>query len=417
MTKFGLKIMYMKYVAIFLSMLAINNLFAQENKNFHYKVIEVLASDEYEGREVGTKGQEMAAKFIADEMERIGLSYYSIDNTYYQSFEFTPRKNPHSISKDTSAKPISVKNVLGIINNNAQKTIVIGAHYDHLGHGAEGSLHAAKDGQIHNGADDNASGVAVMLGLAKKLINNEDALANNYVFIAFSGEERGLWGSKYFAEHPIMNLENVNYMFNMDMVGRYDSAKGLAINGTGTSPSWNTLIDKDEVSMKLVLSESGVGPSDHTSFYLKDIPVLHFFTGQHEDYHKPTDDIDKINFEGLKLVEDYMYKLILRSQTMEKLQFTPTKNESADVPKFTVSLGVMPDYMFTGNGMRIDGVTEGRAASKAGLEKGDIVIKLGEHEVEDMMSYMKALSKFKKGDNTQVKVRRKEDVKQFNIEF
>lgn len=407
----------MKHLLILFILIFNLSVVAQQDENYHRHVIEVLASDEFEGREVGTKGQELAAEFIAGEMKDIGLKHFSIDNTYFQSFEFTPRANPHTSVKDTSKGPILVKNVIGLINNFAEQTIVIGAHYDHLGHGAEGSLHAAKDGSIHNGADDNASGIAVMLSLAKKLISEEKAKSNNYIFIAFSGEERGLWGSKYFAEHPVLDLNNVNFMFNMDMVGRYDEDKGLAINGTGTSPSWKSFIDEDNTSMKLVLSESGIGPSDHTSFYLKDIPVLHFFTGQHEDYHKPSDDVDKINFDGLKLVEDYMFGLIMKAQTEEKLEFTPTKNESSEVPKWTVSLGVMPDYMFSGKGMRIDGVTEGRIASNAGLEKGDVVVKMGEYDVEDMMSYMKALSKFKKGDKTRLKVKREGEIKEYDIEF
>ena len=156
------------------------------------------------------------------------------------------------------------------------------------------------------------------------------------------------------------------------------------------------------------MTESGVGPSDHTSFYLQDIPVLHFFTGQHEDYHKPSDDVEKINYKGIATIEEMVTDLTMTLNMAGKLKFTKTKDESEDTPRFTVTLGVMPDYLFQGDGMRIDGVTDGRPASKAGFEKGDIVIEMGEMKVEGMQSYMKALSKFKKGDKTTVKVRRGE---------
>ncbi len=406
---------YLLPIILFLSSIIV----AQENTGtaYHNEIIKVLSSDEFEGREVGTKGQLLSAKFIAEKMKEIGLDAIDETQSYFQDFEFTPRANPHSEKVDENAKPIKVRNVLGFINNDAELTIVIGAHYDHLGHGAEGSLHAAKDGQIHNGADDNASGIAVMLSLAKHLKGDTKYASSNYLFIAFSGEERGLWGSKYYADHPIMDLGTINYMINMDMIGRFDSDRGLAINGVGTSPAWKEIISEDMVDYKLVLSESGVGPSDHTSFYLKDIPVLHFFTGQHEDYHKPSDDIEKINFEGLLIVEGLIIEIIEKASQETKLEFTKTKNESDNTPKFTVTLGVMPDYMYTGEGMRIDGVTEGKPANKAGLLKGDVVVKLGEHEVVDMMSYMKALSQFRKGDETKVEVNREGEIKKYTINF
>jgi C-terminal processing protease CtpA/Prc len=207
-------------------------------------------------------------------------------------------------------------------------------------------------------------------------------------------------------------------MINMDMVGRLNEENALAINGTGTSPEWKDIIEDIRIdSLKLITSESGIGPSDHTSFYLKDMPVLHFFTGQHEDYHKPSDDADKINYEGIYVVTAYIDSLISRLDENEKLAFTKTKDESSDTPRFTVTLGVVPDYMFDGNGMRIDGVSEDKPAMKAGLLAGDVVIKLGEIEVTDMMSYMKALSEFKKGDATEVVVRRGEEDLTYPIQF
>ena len=203
----------------------------------------------------------------------------------------------------------------------------------------------------------------------------------------------------------------------MDMVGRLNEENALAIDGIGTSPSWKVHTEKVYIdSLKLITSESGVGPSDHTSFYMKDIPVLHFFTGQHEDYHKPTDDFEKINFEGMYVVTAYIDSLITRLDSDGKLAFTKTKDDSKDMPRFSVTLGVMPDYMFDGKGMRIAGITND-PAEKAGLLTDDVVIKLGEFEVIDMMTYMEALSKFKKGDATEVIVKRDDEELMFSIQF
>ena len=366
--------------------------------------VNYLASDELKGRETGTEGEKLAASYIIGEFEKIGVEPKGSDG-YNQSFDITPKANPHQKEGEFTGEPIKVTNVIGYIDNGAEKTVVIGAHYDHLGLGGEGSLHAGED-EIHNGADDNASGVAIMLQLARDLVK-ENEPKQNFLFIAFSGEEKGLWGSNYYCKNPTIDLSTVNFMINMDMVGRLDSDKGLAINGVGTSPAWERVLTTTSLNeAKLVTSESGVGPSDHTSFYLKDIPVLHFFTGQHSDYHKPSDDIDLINFEGMARINEYILEIINYLGEEEKIAFTKTKDESEDTPRFTVTLGVMPDYMFQGDGMRIDGVTEGKPASKAGFEAGDVVIKMGDIEVTDMMSYMKALSEFKKGDKTTVIVKR-----------
>ena len=375
--------------------------------------IDFLASDQLEGRETGSEGAVQAAKFLAKRFKEIGLEPKGTDG-YFQEFSFSPRKNPHAAPSDDSLK-ITARNVIGFIDNKARNTIILGAHFDHLGYGDENSLYKG-DSSIHNGADDNASGVAAMLLLAEELL--ERNINNNYLFIGFSGEEKGLFGSNYYSKNATIDLEKVNYMINMDMVGRLNEENALAINGTGTSPSWNEIVDDIGIdTLKLITSESGIGPSDHTSFYLKDIPVLHFFTGQHEDYHKPSDDTDKINYEGIYVVTAYIDSLITRLDENEKLTFTKTKDESKDTPRFTVTLGVVPDYMFDGNGMRIDGVSEDKPAMKAGLLAGDIVVQLGEIEVTDMMSYMKALSEFKKGDATEVIVKRREEKLTYPIQF
>lgn len=308
-------------------------------------------------------------------------------------------------------------NVIGYLDNKASNTIVVGAHYDHLGFGGEGSLYRGERA-IHNGADDNASGTAALIELARRLKNSNDK-KNNYLFIAFSGEEKGLLGSNYFVKHPTIDLKKVNYMINMDMVGRLKpDEKTLLVNGTGTSSSWKNVLDTVMDGIKIKSSESGMGPSDHTSFYLDSIPVLHFFSGTHSDYHKPSDDEALINYDGEISIIKIILKTIDKLNDSGKLAFIKTKDDNnEDTPRFKVTLGVVPDYAFDGEGMRIDGVSDGKPASKAGLLKGDVVIQLGEHKVTDMMSYMKALGKFSKGETTKVKVKRGNDVVEKDITF
>ena len=364
-----------------------------------------LASDSLAGRETGTPEELIAANYIQNRMRNLGLQPKGNAGTYYQTFTFKPKINPHSQAQFASGdSTLTGTNVIGYIDNKAARTIVVGAHYDHLGMGGEGSLY--RDGEaIHNGADDNASGVSVLLQLARKL---KDTLnGSNYLFIAFSGEEMGLLGSNYFTKNPTIDLLKANYMINMDMVGRLREDKTLSISGTGTAAIWPQVLNSSNSVFKLVMQESGVGPSDHTSFYLQDIPVLHFFTGQHEDYHKPGDDSEKLNYQGMEMISNYIYEIIKELDDSAKLVFKKTKNESEEVPRFKVALGVVPDYLFDGKGMRIDGISEDRPAQKAGLQKGDVVIQLGDSTVVDMMSYMRALSTFEEGNATKVIVDRK----------
>ncbi len=377
--------------------------------------VSFLAADSLLGRETGTAQELMAAGYLQKRMENIGLQPKGNASTYFQTYSFKPKTDPHSevqyISGDST---ITGTNVIGYVDNQAMKTVIIGAHYDHLGMGGQGSLYA--DGEaIHNGADDNASGVALMFQLAEKL--KDTLVGSNYLFIAFSGEEMGLLGSNYFSKNPTIDLAMANYMINMDMVGRLREEKTLSISGTGTAPIWNQVLNSTNPGFKLVLSESGVGPSDHTSFYLQNIPALHFFTGQHEDYHKPSDDFEKLNYEGMELIGDYILSVVAELDDKKKLAFRTTKNESEEVPRFKVGLGVMPDYLFDGKGMRIDGITENRPAYKAGLLKGDIVIQLGDSTVSDMMSYMRALSAFDEGSTAKVVVNRNGEKVEAEVKF
>jgi hypothetical protein len=367
--------------------------------------IETLASDKMEGRETGQPGEQMAADYIKGRMVALGVKPYN-GKDYTHGFEKIIKANPHDAAPSPDDTKIMGKNVVGMIDNGASGFIVVGAHYDHLGYGQEGSLYTGPKA-IHNGADDNASGVAMMLALGEQLKKNGITEKHNIILIGFSGEEKGLWGSNAFAkDHPEICGE-ASFMINMDMVGRLNAEKKLAINGTGTSPLFTEKLNSlNKYGLDLVMSESGVGPSDHTSFYLSDVPALHFFTGQHEDYHKPSDDADKINYEGMQTLTDYIYNLIMSLDKEDDLPFTKTKDESQVSPKFEVTLGVIPDYLFSDKGMRIDGVREGRPAEKAGIVKGDVVIKMGEVEIVDMMSYMKGLASFKPGQTVVVTILR-----------
>jgi aminopeptidase YwaD len=321
-------------------------------------------------------------------------------------------------------------NVIGYINNNAPTTVIIGAHYDHLGYGEDGnSMVRTGEKSIHNGADDNASGTAALIELAG-LLKRSQATSNNYMFIAFSGEELGLYGSKYFTENPTIDLKTVNYMINMDMVGRLnDSSKALTIGGYGTSPAWSGVIqqnyfasaaDQKKMSPSLVikLDSSGTGPSDHTSFYRKDIPVLFYFTGLHTDYHKPSDDAEKVNYDGQQTIIRHVLTTIEALDMNGKLAFTKTREiQTSTSARFSVSLGIMPDYTYSGTGVKADGVTEGRPAHKAGLAAGDVVIQLGEYNIGTLEHYMQALGKFKKGDKTKLRYKRGQETKEAIVEF
>jgi aminopeptidase YwaD len=320
---------------------------------------------------------------------------------------------------DIADKKRTGHNVIGYIDNGAANTVILGAHYDHLGYGEDhNSLYTGTAPQIHNGADDNASGTAALIELTK-LLKVSKFKNNNYLFVSFSGEELGLFGSKYFTEHSTIDLSSANYMINMDMLGRLnDSTHGLTIGGYGTSPVWGQLLTEKDKFFTIKFDSSGSGPSDHTSFYRKDIPVLFFFTGVHGDYHKPSDDADKINYNGELQVVKYVYNIINATDKKGKLPFTKTR-ESVAMSKntFKVSLGIMPDYTYSGGGVRVDGVSEGKAAQRIGIKAGDIILQLGDIKFTDVQSYMGALGKFNKGDATKVKVKRGNEELVFDIVF
>lgn len=361
-----------------------------------------LSSNYLEGRETGTEGERLAAQYISSRFAAIGLKPKGDNNTFFQEFPAVVKPHPHAEAGESR----TARNVVGYIDNKAKQTVIIGAHYDHLGYGAFGSLHAGEP-DIHNGADDNASGVAGLLRLAEALKEKGAPRKNNYLFIAFSGEELGLYGSKFFVESAKGEWDKVNYMLNMDMIGRLDSV--LVVGGVGTSPAWNEIMPSiASGGFSIKTTESGMGPSDHAPFYLAEKPVLHFFTGQHGDYHKPSDDSELVNYEGIEKVTRYMLQLIASADAKGKLAFTKTKDEQEgrQAARFKVSLGVMPDYVYQGEGMRIDGVTDGRPAQIAGMRRGDILVQIGDTPVANIYDYMEGLGRFEKGQKTKAVVLR-----------
>ncbi len=400
-------------------LLCTNTLSAQNNfftEKIIKKHVSYLASDKMKGRGTGSKEEFKAATYIAKQFKKAGLQPKGNNGTWFHDFTFRKSTDPHGMNHD--GPTVASRNVAGYLDNGSLYTIVVGAHYDHLGLGHDhNSLDANPDGKIHNGADDNASGTAGVIELARYYAQNGVKEQHNFLFLCFSGEELGLLGSKKYTETPTIDLGSVSFMLNMDMIGRLNEEKRLVIGGVGTSPAFVPTLNNLKTDVGIKKDSAGVGPSDHTSFYLKNIPVLFAFTGQHSDYHKPSDDTEKVNFTGEVKVLDLMTQIINELDRVPKLVFQETKSKETDTPRFKVTLGIMPDYTYEDKGIKVDGVTEGKPAFKAGVLKGDVIIGLGGMDVPDMNSYMKALAAHKKGDKAKVKVQRGNEVKEMDVEF
>jgi len=325
---------------------------------------------------------------------------------------------PYSLTANIGLKEkmVTGANVVGFIpgDGSVDEFVVIGAHLDHLGMGGENSGSLSPYAlAVHNGADDNASGTAGLLELAEKFASNQASLKRGLVFIAFDAEEKGLLGSKYFVEHPTVNLENIVAMLNLDMIGRMGDSS-LSVGGTGTSPVFEPMLDslQGKHGLKLSYNQGGYGPSDHSSFYTKDSPVLFFFTGAHEDYHKPSDDWKKVNADGEKQILDLVYDIVFSlSNQEEKPLFTASGSKAPESSRrsFKISFGVIPSYSNPGRGFAIDGVSSDGPASKAGMLAGDVIVEIGGKEVRDIYDYMYRLGELKKGETVEVKVRRGEE--------
>lgn len=322
-------------------------------------------------------------------------------------------------------------NVVGVLEGSdpvlRNETIVIGAHYDHLGRGGEGSL-ASGSGEIHHGADDNASGVAGMLELARLFSTQKPRPKRTLVFLAFGGEEEGLLGSNYYVNHPLRPLAKTVAMINMDMIGRMKDGK-LIVGGVGTAKEWRDMLGTQNAqsvavastnhapvstidtarTFNLTLQEDGYGPSDHSSFYAKQIPVLFFWTGTHNDYHKPSDTFDKINYADEARILSLVAQIARSLAAAEKRPtYTVAKNDSQQGRSigFRVYLGTIPNYSDSNDGLLLDGIRDDSPAAKAGLKAGDKIVKIGTREIKNVYDYTYALGEMKAGEEYAIEVMR-----------
>ncbi len=320
---------------------------------------------------------------------------------------------------DVIHKKVKTMNVVGLIEGNdpalKEEIIVIGAHYDHLGMGGPGSGSREPDTMaIHNGADDNASGVAGIIEIAEKIAANKSELKRTVVVVAFGAEEMGLIGSNYFVEHPIVDMDKVIAMFNLDMIGRLNDERSVAFGGTGTAKETEELLNQylEIHEMKGSFSKEGFGPSDHAAFYAEDIPVFFISTGAHGDYHTHLDDVEFINFDGQKDVSDLTYDLVIDVADREEAltyQEAGAKTRSTRM-SFKVTLGIVPDFTSSeNNGLGVGGVRDGGPADKAGMKKGDIIVALDGMEVGNIYDYMARLKKLEAGQIITVDVIRNEE--------
>ncbi len=337
-----------------------------------------------------------------------------------------------SANVNIDSDKVETKNVIGVLEGagpHANETVIVGGHYDHLGRGGmtSGSL-AFFSKDIHNGADDNASGTSMVLELARRLGARQDPLPRRVVFMAFSGEERGLLGSQYYVSHPLIPLDETVMMINCDMVGRLSAKGELTMVGTGTTPGIATIVDALGESAGLKIKKvAGVtdafGGSDHESFYNKGIPVLFAFTGLHTDYHRPSDDSDRINFTGMGRIADYLELITLDlarrparpSYVRVAEERRPPIGNDASRSGTSVSLGIMPDYAYEKkDGLRITGVRDGGPAAKAGLKDGDRIVRCGSKQIGTIYEYMESMTQYKPGDQLEIVVVR--DGKQVKLQ-
>jgi len=326
-------------------------------------------------------------------------------------------------ASDISFKKVKTHNVVGMVRGTKEpdEYIVIGGHYDHLGMGGPGSGSRKPDTvAVHNGADDNASGTAGVIELAQKIAENP--LETSVIFIAFSSEELGLIGSKYFVNNPLVDLKKVKAMINMDMIGRLDSLKRLSIGGTGTAAEADSILDitLKNYDFEVARNPQGSGPSDHSSFYFENIPVLFITTGVHDQYHTPEDDADRINYPGeeevVKMVYDIakIYAKADQSITLKKIK---SKQPNMSRRRMKVTLGIIPGFTSNVKGLAVDGVRPGGPADSGGMKKGDVIVAIEDQPVTSIYDYMYRLAKFEKGDRIVVEVKRNGKIEKLLIEL
>ena len=315
---------------------------------------------------------------------------------------------------------VEVRNVIGVLPGSgplADETVVVGAHYDHLGMGGQGNSLAPWTREIHNGADDNASGVAVLIEVAARLAAAPQRPSRRIVFIAFTGEERGLIGSSRYVQEPRFQLENTVAMLNMDMVGRLQDDK-LIVHGTGTATTFDAMVDdlNSSYDFEITKSPGGFGPSDHTSFYTKKIPVLHIFTGSHRDYHRPSDDVDKLNIIGMRRIGEFVGDITAAiAGADERPVYQETKRPEMARGGSRPYLGSIPDFSREVEGYALMGVSPGSPAERAGIKEGDVIIQFGESKIGGLEDIDGALRKYKAGDSVPVVVLRGEDEQTISV--
>lgn len=361
-----------------------------------------LADDAWEGRRSGTPGNDSAAAFLARRLSALGVEPL-FSGSHFQPFTVRPSGGGHAGIPDS----VSSRNVAGVIQGSDPalrgQYVILGAHFDHLGRSSAGALDSGN--AIRNGADDNASGTAAVLELARLLAARP---ARRSVIVAFfSGEEQGLLGSQYFVEHAPVPLDSVQVMVNFDMVGRLRNNR-LIVYGVATATELPALVDSANRADTLTIAAQGdgFGPSDHSSFYARGMPVLHLFTDLHEDYHRATDDADRVNMPGIARVVAFAERLTRSlADRPERLTFvrTATAAPTANRTGSQAYLGTIPD-MAAGDvqGMRITGVRPGSPADKAGLQAGDVIIELGGAAVKDLYTYSDALYANQPGDRVTI---------------
>jgi hypothetical protein len=334
-----------------------------------------------------------------------------------------PVSTPVTAASELLAVKADCRNVVAELRadgaGDTGRYIVVGGHFDHLGMGGEGTGSRRPDTTaVHNGADDNASGIAAMLEIAEKLVTQKDSLEHHFLFVAFDAEELGLVGSKHFLEYYPLLSDSIEAMINLDMIGRLRNENSLQIGGTGTAKESENLLKtlNGEANFSLGLSPEGYGPSDHSSFYFKDIPVFFFSTGPHLDYHTPADDPDQINYPGLKKISDFVYNLSMKISGLDSgLTFTEAGSSGRETGRnqredLQVTLGIMPDFAgVEERGLRADMVISGKPADKAGMKNGDIIVAIDGREISDIYDYMDRLSEFQPGQTITVEVIREKE--------
>jgi aminopeptidase YwaD len=371
--------------------------------------VRYLADDGLKGRLAGSDGERCAGDFIAREFARLGLKPGGENGTFFQSLDLASVLNPH-------APGGTGRNVIATLEGSDPELkgewVVVGAHYDHLGEGGTPNSLAPGERAIHNGADDNASGVATVLWVAERLASGARP-ARSVAFIAFTGEESGLLGSAYYVNHPASGPDPIVAMINLDMVGRLHGGT-LLVYGVGTAVEWTALLEPAaaRAGVAIATKGDGYGPSDHTSFYLKDVPVLHFFTNTHGDYHKPSDDWEKIDPKGLTAVATIVGDVAAAAAnsrprlTLKRGAGEPPKPGSGTSRGYGAWLGSVPDFTPVERGVKLSGVTKGSPADTAGIRAGDVIVGLGTHDVADLQGMTDALRAHKPGDVVDVQVLR-----------